>query len=740
MENPKPPAKTKVKAGCKTPDVSTKAKVCPPPSASPLGDYCINKTPSASPYSATRPGSGPQVVPPLVGDLAPPRTSEGVAQVIETQRQSIPEVQSFQANEQPSKQLSFSAPSSQRQSESSSPSIVSSDCKYNFLKLLQPGNAGDISESRCCPYGDMQFPCSWFASPKYFHLCSTRRCCKSVCVFHDERKVCQCVGSKCNELGPRVSSNTLHGVRSVNDLRSWSVCCEDQRRYFLEQMLKSRGPVEEVHIEDDIPREASPMQIRYENLLNKKDDEIERLKKQILELQQKKTEAPPARKKSDPKTPPRKKSVEFQEEKPETPERKPSEPEPAPSPPRKKSSLVEPEPIPSPPRKKSSLVEPEPIPSPPRKKSSLVESEPIPSPPRKKSSVIEPESKESESEAVTTPPRRKSSGHQSLTQEVEEELFPEENETVTEEEVVEEVTEEEVTEEPTPTEAENYLSTRAEAFHALAPSPSQPLAPSPSQPLAPKEPPPPPTKQKSLPHFTPVEPGLLHEPGLRKKFVCNSCEKPPEKTCQLPPVFEEERGLPCDLDSDMPIEDPYNLIVKLDGNKIVKSQGGQVLEVLEPEELVAELEWLRESMMANGDRVHELEDALLNVTGQEGGLGVGYDYDQCGAQIEQLNSQLDVMREEHGFLESRLVEKEMNEKHLHTTLESTANQLNQYREDCERCRILLREAEEQIQTLVQRIMELEGKAGGMPSNMEQQQPRHPPGPCGQLAAYFNNNV
>ncbi|CAL8072933.1 unnamed protein product [Orchesella dallaii] len=884
MENPnKPTPKTKIKAGSTTFDPSSngnlpniKAKTCPPPPTTPPPDICKTRG-QGRPLQNAETRSDPTPAS-LASDTATsPRASEGLglAQLIQNTEIQEQSAQAF----------------SQRQYESSPTLVGSGGCtKYNFLKLLQPGN-GSIELSRCCPYGDMQFPCSWFASPKYFHMCTTRRCCKSVCLFHDDRKVCKCVGSKCNELGPRVSSNTLHGVRSVNDLRSWSVCCEDQRRYFLEQMLKSRGPVQDVEFDDDIPQEASPMQIRYENLLNKKEEEIERLKKKILELQQKQDEPAPSRKKSDPKTPPRKKSVEFKDIKSETPHRKPSdppppvpsvprkkssvvEPEPAPSPPRKKSSLVEPEPVPSLPRKKSSVVEPEPVPSPPRKKSSLVETEAAPSPPRKKSSLIEtepapspprekssviepeqvpspprkkssivepepvltppskkssvaePEPISSETEAVATPPRKASSGYESMAssspkkvsegelvtsealedeptiseevkeeltapEEIEEELFPDASETLLEgtlEQEPEEAPSE--TDEPPPEAAPSEIITQPEPtpsrtvtpvgqapseklvappnptssqtpvaqpkptlshVHVALPDVSQsktPLpVPSSSQPFASKAPPQPPTKQKSLPHFTPVQPGLLSEPRTKKEFRCSSCEKPSRKPCPVPaPVYDEGLGLPLpyDLDLDMPIEDPYNLIVKLVGNKIVKSQAGQVLEVLEPEELVAELEWLRESMMANGERVHELEDALFNR--EEVGV-VGFDYDQYGAQIEELNSQLEVMREEHGFLESRLVEKEMNEKHLHITLESTASQLNQYREESERSRILLQEAEDRIQELVQRIMELESSyvAAAKPDptpapklDLVQQQPWHPPGPCGQIVAYVNN--
>ena len=39
-------------------------------------------------------------------------------------------------------------------------------------------------------------------------------------------------------LGKRISTNTMHGVNSVNDLRAWGQSVEDRRRHFLEKMFQ----------------------------------------------------------------------------------------------------------------------------------------------------------------------------------------------------------------------------------------------------------------------------------------------------------------------------------------------------------------------------------------------------------------------------------------------------------------------------------------------------------------------
>jgi hypothetical protein len=43
-------------------------------------------------------------------------------------------------------------------------------------------------------------------------------------------------GLKVKGLGKKISNSTLHGVDSINDLRSWSNCKDDRRKQFLEFM------------------------------------------------------------------------------------------------------------------------------------------------------------------------------------------------------------------------------------------------------------------------------------------------------------------------------------------------------------------------------------------------------------------------------------------------------------------------------------------------------------------------
>lgn len=125
----------------------------------------------------------------------------------------------------------------------------SDSCKRaDFFKFFWPKkvckkvNPGIDS---CCAFGSgngadsgIQYPiCSWFASRMYHNLCKRQCCCKTNCWFSNEKKVCKCQNKDSDVLPRRLSTNTLHGVRSVNDLRAWSPCCSEQRRYFFEKML-----------------------------------------------------------------------------------------------------------------------------------------------------------------------------------------------------------------------------------------------------------------------------------------------------------------------------------------------------------------------------------------------------------------------------------------------------------------------------------------------------------------------
>lgn len=148
--------------------------------------------------------------------------------------------------------------------------------KYDFTKLFKVKKCK--IPNTCCSFGGsgkdgIKYPIySWFASPKYYQSCTRcarPQCCKTKCWYFDYNQLCASaakekedenkekegepeaqegnaetgVSDKDKEQGlrRRLSTNTLHGMRSVGDLRAWSLCNEDQRRYFLEKMQMKGG-------------------------------------------------------------------------------------------------------------------------------------------------------------------------------------------------------------------------------------------------------------------------------------------------------------------------------------------------------------------------------------------------------------------------------------------------------------------------------------------------------------------
>lgn len=120
-------------------------------------------------------------------------------------------------------------------------------CKLSVCSIFRSSNSCDKrhelcpSAVRCCKNicGPLsQSPCGYFYASSIFNKCRFKNTFRPTCL----RTGCtnyMAVNPRMRGLGKKISSNTLHTVESVNDLRAWSVCKDDQRRYFMEKMFPS---------------------------------------------------------------------------------------------------------------------------------------------------------------------------------------------------------------------------------------------------------------------------------------------------------------------------------------------------------------------------------------------------------------------------------------------------------------------------------------------------------------------
>lgn len=116
---------------------------------------------------------------------------------------------------------------------SSTISTNNGKCDGGILGLVTPRKTTNFDPLKCQNTEPYSSPCGWFSSHASFNVCGIQRLipfCQSGKRAPLRRPL------KIKGLGKKISNCTLHGIESVNDLRSWSQCNCDRRRHFLEFM------------------------------------------------------------------------------------------------------------------------------------------------------------------------------------------------------------------------------------------------------------------------------------------------------------------------------------------------------------------------------------------------------------------------------------------------------------------------------------------------------------------------
>ena len=115
------------------------------------------------------------------------------------------------------------------------PNSGNESCRADLCKIVAPTET-TFGNDVCTDEISMSepSPCGWF-QPQLFANCAARKC-RPLCHYSSGQGYLM---SKPKRPGvhKKISSNTLHGIDSVNDLRSWSNCKDDRRKYFLEKMF-----------------------------------------------------------------------------------------------------------------------------------------------------------------------------------------------------------------------------------------------------------------------------------------------------------------------------------------------------------------------------------------------------------------------------------------------------------------------------------------------------------------------